>query len=170
MSLEIRRIRPDEGLRSRAFRLHALAEAPSAFGSTLAKERAYPESLWHERAADCAAGDDRVIFVAEQDGRWVGSVTGLTPDPGGSDRPGLLLVAMFVDGTVRRRGVGVALVESIVDWARARDAARLTLWVTSTNEAALALYSRCGFRPTGATRVGAHDLIPVEVEMAHDLR
>ena len=168
MSLEIRRIRPDEGLRSRAFRLHALAEAPSAFGSTLAKERAYPESLWHERAADCR--DDRVIFVAEQDGRWVGSVTGLTPDPGGSDRPGLLLVAMFVDGTVRRRGVGVALVESIVDWARARDAARLTLWVTSTNEAALALYSRCGFRPTGTTRRGAHDLIPVEVEMAHDLR
>ena len=111
-----------------------------------------------------------MIFVAEQDGQWVGSVTGLTPDPGGSDRPGLLLVAMFVDGTVRRRGVGVALVESIVDWARARDAARLTLWVTSTNEAALALYSRCGFRPTGATRAGAHDLIPVEVEMAHDLR
>ena len=170
MSWEIRRIRPDGGLRSRAVRLHARAEAPSAFGSTLAKERAYPESLWHERAADCAARDDRVIFVAEQDGRWVGSVTGLTPDPGGSDRPGLLLVAMFVDGTVRRRGVGVALVESIVDWARARDAARLTLWVTSTNEAALALYSRCGFRPTGATRAGAHDLIPVEVEMAHDLR
>jgi GNAT superfamily N-acetyltransferase len=77
---------------------------------------------------------------------------------------------MFVDGTVRRRGVGIALAESIVDWARARDAARLTLWVTSTNEAALALYSRCGFRPTGATRAGAHDLIPVELEMAHDLR
>ena len=170
MSLEIRRIRPDEGLRLRAFRLHALAEAPSAFGSTLAKERVYPGNLWHERAAAGAAGDDRVVFVADQDGQWVGSVTGLTSDPGGSDRPGLLLVAMFVDGTVRRRGVGAALVESIVDWARARDAARLILWVTSTNEAALALYNQCGFQPTGATKAGAHDLISVEVEMAHDLR
>lgn len=170
MRLKIRKIQPDEGLRLRAFRLHALAEAPSAFGSTLAKERAYPESRWHERASSCAAGDDQVIFVAEQDGQWVGSVTGLTPNPGGSDRPELLLVAMFVDGTVRRSGVGVALVESIVDWSRAHNAARLTLWANSTNEVALALYSRCGFQPTGAARAGAHDLLPVEVEMAHDLR
>jgi GNAT superfamily N-acetyltransferase len=169
MRLEIRRIRPDEGLRLRTFRLYSLADAPSAFGSTLAEEMAYPESLWHERARSCAAGGDRVIFVAEQNGQWVGSATGLTPDPGSSHRSGLMLVAMFVDGTVRRRGVGDALVASIVGWARAREATRLTLWVTSTNEAAIALYGRSGFRPTGSTRPGAHDLIPVEVEMVHEL-
>src|SRR4029077_7858571 len=48
MSWKIRRIRPDEGLR--ALRLHALADAPEAFGLTLAREEAFPEEVWHERA------------------------------------------------------------------------------------------------------------------------
>ena len=67
MSWKIRRIRPDEGLRLRA--LHALADAPEAFGSTLAREEAFPEEVWHERAMGGAAGGDRVTFIAEQDGR-----------------------------------------------------------------------------------------------------
>jgi GNAT superfamily N-acetyltransferase len=76
---------------------------------------------------------------------------------------------MFVDGTARRRGVGVALVESVVGWARALEAVDLTLWVTASNEAAIALYCRCGFRPTGATKSVAHGLTLVEVEMVRDL-
>ena len=166
MSLEIRRIRPDEGLRLRALRLHALADAPTAFGSTLAHEAAFPEDVWHERAVGGTAGGDRVTFIAELDGRWVGLATGLAADSG---RSGPMLVGMFVDGTVRRRGVGVALVESVVGWARARKAVHLALWVTASNDAAIALYCRCGFRPTGATRPVAHGLTLVEVEMVRDL-
>jgi len=49
--MEIRRIRADEGLRLKALRLRALADSPMAFGSTLAREQAYPDALWHERAA-----------------------------------------------------------------------------------------------------------------------
>jgi GNAT superfamily N-acetyltransferase len=179
MSWEIRRIRPDEGLRLRALRLRALADAPTAFESTLAREEAFPEAIWHERALRGAAGRDAVTFIAEEDGaeegaRWIGLATGLAPDPddsAGSDpaqsRP--MLVGMFVDGTARRRGVGVALVESVVGWARARQAAHLVLWATSGNAAALALYRRCGFRPTGATKALAHDPALVEVEMVRAL-
>ena len=163
MSLEIRRIRPDEGLRLRALRLHALGDAPKAFGSTLAREEAFAENVWHERAAGGSAGGDRVTFIAELDGRWVGLATGLAADSGRSEP---MLVGMFVDGTARRRGVGVALVESVLCWARAREARCLTLWATASNEAAIALYHRCGFRPTGAARALAHDPTLVEVEMA----
>jgi hypothetical protein len=53
---EIRRIRADEGLRLRALRLRALSDSPTAYGSTLASEELYPESIWHERAASGAAG------------------------------------------------------------------------------------------------------------------
>jgi GNAT superfamily N-acetyltransferase len=166
MGFEIRRIRPDEGLRLRALRLHALADAPKAFGSTLAHEAAFPEDVWHERAAGGAAGDDRVTFVAELDGRWVGLATGFAADSGRSEP---MLIGMFVDGTARRRGVGVALVESVIGWARARQASRLILWATAGNEAAIALYERCGFRPTGASRSLAHDPTLVEVEMVCDL-
>jgi len=77
MSLKIRQTRPHEGLRLRALRLHALADAPTAFGSTLAREEAFPEHVWHERAANGAAGGDNVTFIAEQDERWVGMAIGL---------------------------------------------------------------------------------------------
>jgi GNAT superfamily N-acetyltransferase len=166
MSLEIRRIRPDEGLQLRALRLHALADAPTAFGSTFAHEEAFPEDVWHERAVSGAAGGDRVTFIAELDGRWVGLAAGLAAD---TDRSGPILVGMFVDSTARRRGVGFALVENVVGWARARQEVRLTLWVTASNEAAIALYCRCGFRPTGAARSVAHDRALVEVEMVRNL-
>ena len=169
MSWKIRRIGPDEGLRLRALRLHALADAPEAFGSTLAREEAFPEEVWHERAMGGAAGGDRVTFIAEQDGRWIGLATGLAADPDGSETSGPMLVGMFVEGAARRRGVGAALVESILGWARAREAAQLALWVTSGNEAAIALYRRCGFRLTGARRIAARDPALAELELLCDL-
>src|SRR5713101_7200883 len=105
MSLEVRRIRADEGLRLRTLRLHALADAPTAFGSTLAREEAFPESVWHGRAARGAEGGDLVTFVAEQGGQWVGLATGLAEDREAPQLPGPVLAGMFVDGAERRRGV-----------------------------------------------------------------
>ena len=166
MSFKIRQIRPDEGLRLRALRLHALADAPTAFGSTLAREEAFPEHVWHERAANGAAGGDNVTFIAEQDERWVGMAIGLAEAPGHSLTSGSTLVGLFVDGTARRCGVGLALVESVVAWARARRAACLALWVTPSNDAGIALYRRCGFQPTGAIRSVAGE---AGIEMVRDL-
>ena len=67
----IRRIRADEGLRLRALRLHALAETPLAFGSTLGLEQGFPDETWHERAAGASVGCDRATFIAERDGQWL---------------------------------------------------------------------------------------------------
>jgi len=44
-----------------------------AFGSTLAREQAFPDDVWHERAAGGASGADRVTFIAERHDRWVGA-------------------------------------------------------------------------------------------------
>jgi GNAT superfamily N-acetyltransferase len=169
MSVQIRRIRPDEGHRLRALRLHALADAPMAFSSSLAREQAFADDVWRERATDGASGIDRVTFVAEEDGRWVGLATGLLAAPSDSDGAVPTLVGMFVDGSARRRGVGVALIESIARWVRDRGETRLVLWVSSDNEAAIALYHRCGFRPTGAARSLAHTPAHTEREMMRDL-
>jgi GNAT superfamily N-acetyltransferase len=92
--------------------------------------------------------------------------TGLALDP---DEPDPTLVAMFVDPAARGQGIGGALVEAVSVWARARGAARLTLWVTDTNAAALALYRRCGFRPTGKTQPLDHTPSIGELQMARDL-
>jgi GNAT superfamily N-acetyltransferase len=165
----IRRIRPDEGPRLRALRLHALAEAPLAFGSTLAREQAYPDALWRERAQRGAVGVDSVTFVAEHDGRWLGMVTGLPRDPDVPDDPRPELVAMFVSPEARGGGLGAALVDAVLTWARDRKAAGLTLWVTATNEAAIALYAGRGFRPTGERRPLDHAPAVESIRMVRDL-
>ncbi len=167
MNVEVRRIRPDEGLRLRALRLRALADSPMAFGSTLAREEAFPARVWHERAAGGAAGDERVTFIAERDGEWVGLATGLADDEEGSEP---MLVGMFVDPAERGRSVGRALVEAVTAWARARGAGRLSLWVGSANNPAIALYAACGFRPTGDTQPLAHTPSLTELRMVSDLR
>jgi GNAT superfamily N-acetyltransferase len=140
-----------------------------AFGSTLAHEQGFQDDVWRERAVSASVGCGRATFIAERDKQWVGLVTGLArqDDP---ENAGRLLVSMFVDSTARRAGVGVALIEAVSAWARACGSARLTLWVTSGNEPAIALYQRCGFRPTGVTRPLAHTSALAEREMIRNLR
>ena len=147
-------------------RLRALADAPLAFGSTLAREEAFADDVWRERATRGAAGDDQVTYVAEAGDRWLGMATGLVD---GADASRIDLVGMFVEPAVRGRGIGRALVDAVAAWARARGAARLCLWVTSTNDAAIALYQRCGFRPTGRSKPLDHAPALSEVHMVRDL-
>jgi GNAT superfamily N-acetyltransferase len=162
MGLAVRRVRADEASRLRALRLRALADAPWAFGSTLAREEALAEQVWRERAAQGAAGETAVTYVAEDADRWIGMATGLVTE---TEPARLDLVGMFVEPAARGRGVGGALVEAVLAWARARGAGGLYLWVTTTNRAAITLYERCGFRPTGATKPLDHTPTLLEQEM-----
>lgn len=59
------------------------------------------------------------------------------------------LYAMWVAPEGRRAGVAIALIERIIAWARAAGYQRLRLEVADTNEAAVRLYERMGFEPTG---------------------
>jgi GNAT superfamily N-acetyltransferase len=163
MAPVVRRIRADESPRLRTLRLRALAAAPTAFGSTLAREEAFSDEVWIERATQGAAGADTVTYVAEDGDHWVGLVTGRA-EAGRFD-----LFAMFVEPEARRRGIGAALVESVVEWAKARGAPRLYLGVTATNHDAIALYERCGFRSTGTRRPLEHTPSLTVVEMAREV-
>jgi GNAT superfamily N-acetyltransferase len=162
----VRRIRPDDAAPLRGLRLRALADAPTAFGSRLEREEAFPAEVWEERAAHGAAGENRVTYVAEDGNRWLGMATGRVEDPAEAR---FELVGMYVEPGARGRGVGTALVEAVTGWARGRGADRLHLWVTSTNHGAIALYRRCGFRATGQGKPLDHTPILSELEMVRDL-
>jgi GNAT superfamily N-acetyltransferase len=162
----VRRIRSDEGVRLRALRLRALTDAPLAFGSTLAREEAFPPEVWDERATRGAAGEDQVTCVAEDGDRWTGMAVDFV---GGPDPSRLALVGLFVEPAARGRGVGGTLVEAVVEWARGRGAAGLSLWVVSTNRPAIALYERCAFRPTGQRQPLDHTPTLTELQMIRDL-
>jgi GNAT superfamily N-acetyltransferase len=147
--ITIRRIRPDEGMRLRAIRMEALAESPSAFGSTLAETATRPPEYWERRAADNAAGEGSVLFVAEGPDGWCGLAGAYLDehDPGSTD-----LISMWVRLACRGRGLGERLVEAVVEWAGVRGLWQVALWVTANNAPAIALYERCGFRSTGGTQ------------------
>jgi GNAT superfamily N-acetyltransferase len=163
---QIRRIRAGEGLKLRALRLQALADAPTAFGSTLAREEQFADELWHTRACNAAAGLASITVIAEHADRWVGMASGLLMGMEERDRVVPVLVGMFVATQVRRFGIGVALVESIMHWARAGGHDQLYLWAVSANAPALALYRRCGFQVTGVTRPLSHIPDLTEQQMA----
>jgi len=65
--------------------------------------------------------------------------------------------------------VADALVGQVLDDARARGLARVTLDVAEQNCRARAFYERMGFRPTGRQGVLPHDATVTELEMALEL-
>jgi GNAT superfamily N-acetyltransferase len=165
---EIRRIRAGEWLEMRSLRLHALADAPTAYGSTLAQEQSYSDEIWRERSRGTASGCERATFIAERDGKWLGMVTGLANQQGQMSQS-TLLVAMFVATSVRCKGIGVSLVDALTSWARDCGANQIALWVASDNKPAVSLYQRCGYRFTGVSKPHAHAPGLTEQEMVRGL-
>ena len=64
----------------------------------------------------------------------------------------LQINVVAVDPTQRRHGLGTAVLEELMEEARRRGAKRATLEVASCNQAAIALYKRCGFLTSGTRR------------------
>jgi ribosomal protein S18 acetylase RimI-like enzyme len=143
--VEILRVGRDDWGELRTLRLRALRDAPDAFGSTYAEESIRTDAEWMAWAADLADGGPSFGVVAD-DGGWIAMAMGAPH----RDHPGEAgLFAMWVAPDARHAGVGRALVEQVVDWARSRDFPVLRLLVTETNGDAIHLYERCGFIDEG---------------------
>jgi ribosomal protein S18 acetylase RimI-like enzyme len=140
----IDRLRAGDGERLRAIRLRALRDAPDAFATTYEEAAAVGPENWNRQPEQLAT------FVATERGTDLGLVRGALPNhPEGA----AYLVCMWVAPEARRQGIGSALVDAIVQWARAQGVTRLLLDVSEVNEPAIAFYTRKGFVPTG--EVGA---------------
>ena len=64
-------------------------------------------------------------------------------------RHGFGEIGMLVDREWRGRGVGWALFQAAIDWARGHGLHKLSLEVFAHNTAAIALYRKCGFVEEG---------------------
>lgn len=130
--------------RVRAVRLQALEEDPDAFGSTLADSLAFPDEVWRERSAN----PEVATWLAVLDSQDVGLVVARPV----LDHPGTVgLYAMWVNPDARDQEVGGRLVEEVITWARTANFRRILLEVNDDNPAAIRLYARHGFEPTGVT-------------------
>jgi L-phenylalanine/L-methionine N-acetyltransferase len=93
---------------------------------------------------------DAAVFVVEDDGRIVARLS-LSRDPHQASRH-VADVGLMVAAGYRRRGIGTALLEEAVRWAREFGVRKLELHVFPWNEPALKLYESFGFEREGLRR------------------
>jgi RimJ/RimL family protein N-acetyltransferase len=94
---------------------------------------------------------DAAVFVAEDDEQRVVARLSLARDPHPASRHVADLGLMVAAGR-RRRGIGTALLEEAVAWARSVGVRKLELHVFPWNEPALRLYEAFGFEREGLRR------------------
>ncbi len=163
---EVRRLLPDEWQAYRTIRLRALADAPDAFGSTLAAEQQLADDSWAARVARSAVSGIDCALLAEQGGLAVGL---LWAKVDAQDAGRVNLFQMWVAPECRGRGVAAALLDEALDWARTRGTRAVHLGVNSANGAALRLYERAGFLAIGAPYLMREGAPHMEQEMRLDL-
>ncbi|HEX9996332.1 MAG TPA: GNAT family N-acetyltransferase [Abditibacterium sp.] len=116
-----------------------LNSAPGEMDISEEKERAFLQKM-----SDSA---DHAFFVALVDNAIVGSLGVHSP-------PRLALrhsanLGMSVRGNWRNQGIGSALLQRSIEWARMRQVARLSLTVYARNRDAIRFYERFGFEIEG---------------------
>lgn len=126
----------------RDIRLTALQDSPDAFLATYAEQAALEEADWRHAILH---GSMFMAYIPELNATEpAGLVSGCQEV---SDK--VELMSMWVHPRARGCGVGEALVAAVIDWAGAKNAKSVHLWVIETNKYARILYERCGFAPTG---------------------
>jgi RimJ/RimL family protein N-acetyltransferase len=109
---------------------------------TVPDERRYLRALRRYR--------DAAVFVAEADGGLVGRMS-LGRDPHPASRH-VADLGLMVAASHRRQGIGRALLEQAIAWAREVGVRKLELHVFPHNDAAIALYESFGFEREGYRR------------------
>ena len=175
MTYTVRRVLASEWEAVRDLRLQALQDpvAHLAFLTSHAEEAAREDAFWQQRTMGAAEGGSAAQFVVvdeSDDGRWVGSVTGLLEQAGASDFEGrditerqVHVVGVWLHPAHRGQGLVQRALGAVADWARDRGATRARLYVHADNGRAQAAYEKAGFRATGNAFDGT---IGREVELA----
>lgn len=105
-----------------------------------------------EKLARVEASPEGLILVAQEAGKDARNLVGTLEFRGHAQRrlAHAGWIAMGVRSDARGRGVGTALLTTLLDWARAHPTIeKVSLGVFSTNKAALGLYRRMGFVEEG---------------------
>lgn len=135
----------------RALRLHALSDAPQAFGSSYAESRGYPDDAWMRRLRRVEDGETLLLF-AEADGVLIGMAGAVWG--GADDAPGVaMVISVFVVAAHRGRGIGHRLIQAVLAALRQRaDLHTACLAVNSQQTEAIRTYLRAGFMPGDTVR------------------
>ena len=148
-SLMIRTFSPHEWETYKDLRLRSLSDTPDAFGRTLAEEQERPDAEWSNRLEMGVNSNLDLPLVAEEDGIPIGLAWGRIEK---SKLEVANLYQMWVAPSHRCYGIGQSLLDTVIEWARSRNANYLDLGVTISENPAMRLYRRTGFGPVGEPR------------------
>ena len=109
-------------------------------------------STWQERRYLRAirSSPHAAVLVAEADGELVGRLS-IARDPHPASEH-VADLGLMVARSHRRRGIGLALMQSAEEWARRAGVRKIELHVFPHNEPAIALYERLGYEREGFRR------------------
>ncbi|MFJ2577977.1 GNAT family N-acetyltransferase [Kitasatospora aureofaciens] len=145
----IRRLGVADAERYRAFRLTALRDSPSAFTSSHEEERDKPIAATVRRLAEAEHGPGALLGAFDEDGELVGTA-GLRVPGRRQERHKATLFGMAVAPAAGGRGIGRALVARTLEVAcEDGELRQVLLTVSEGNEAAIRLYTSCGFEVWG---------------------
>lgn len=144
----VRRLQAEDWLVYKQLRLRGLAEAPDAFGSTVALEQLRTDEAWQHRASTGAVSPSDLPLLALA-GHVPAGLAWAKVDQ--SDASLVNLFQMWVAPEHRSIGLGKQLLQSAISWARARNAEAVCLSVTLRDGPAMHLYRTVGFVPSGET-------------------
>jgi ribosomal protein S18 acetylase RimI-like enzyme len=162
--IEVKRIQPHQSELLRELRLRALQDAPDAFLENYDNARKKSIEHWQASAQKHATSPQAVNFFGFLNGELAGMVGAYIAD----DEPDVAnLCAMWVAPETRQQGLGKALVDRVIDWAKQAHVSRVRLWVNHENVNAVQFYWRCGFNDTGNTTVFPIKPDAVEQEMEY---
>ena len=144
--MDIRALSSADAAEFQALRLQGLRECPTAFASSFEEECDFALAVVAERLQH---QHDRAVFGAFQ-GRELIGLIGIRRERHRKLAHKANIWGMYVASKVRKQGVGSQLVASALAYALSDLRVRqVILGVNATNEAAIALYQRMGFRAFG---------------------
>jgi RimJ/RimL family protein N-acetyltransferase len=148
----------------RDLRLDALADAPYAFGETLARAQSKTDEDWRSWWTGDEGTGPRYIGLL--DGTPAGMCGICFPED--LDRAPLI-ISMWTSRSARGRGVARAMLDACVEYCEAAGYPKLLLGVVDDNLPARRLYERYGFVETGDSEALHSDPSKLVISMAKQL-
>lgn len=142
---DIIKLDPKRWLEYKKLRIESLEIEPYAFLGTVSEENSYEDNVWQERLNNSQLPDNNLMLFAQKDEHIVGMI-GVLFSNNQKIKHIARIVSFYVTPAQRRKGISKALLESALEIIKDRGCTKVTLSVTTTQDAAIKLYESFNFK------------------------